>query len=236
MIGERRAAMPAGAVGGAARRRRRRGRRPARGPARRSRPSSAGRRPASARDLRVAVRAPGRRPAARAAASRTARRSTRPARPSSVPRVPSAALEVGAPDVAAVDDAGDEPLAGQPADGREAGRGCRGAPVKSSARPSTGASASTGSASPSPSKYEATSSFGRSVHAAEPRYAAGGGVQHRGGLVLHQRRLVELHPLGAGRPQLGEQLGVHAAAAGPAASAVETLRARRVRAWPAAGT
>ncbi len=43
---------------------------------------------------------------------------------------------------------------------------------------------------------------------AEVAVGAGRGVQLGGGAVLHQRRFVQLHPVGAGRPQIGEHLGV----------------------------
>ena len=68
-------------------------------------------------------RAPGATSSGTCSSEQDAATSTRSARPSSVPRVPRAARQVGAPDVAAVDDARDEPLAGQPADRGEAGRG-----------------------------------------------------------------------------------------------------------------
>ena len=117
-------------------------------------------------------------------------------------------LEVVDPDVAAVDDAGHQPLAGQPADRRQVAEvGGRGA-GEVQRQAVDGRLGQYRQRVAQPVEVGGDQQLRAVGERAEIAVGAGGGVQHGGGAVLDQRRFVQLHPVGAGRPQIGEHLGV----------------------------
>ncbi len=118
-------------------------------------------------------------------------------------------LQVVDPDVAPVDHAGDEPLPGQPADGGEPLQvgGGRAGEVEREAL--DGRLGQDGQGVAEPVEVRGDEEPGPVGGRAEVAVGARGGVQLGRGPVLDERGLVELHPLGAGRAQVGEDLRVH---------------------------
>lgn len=118
-------------------------------------------------------------------------------------------LVVVDPDVAAVDDAGDQPLAGQPAGGREIVEVARTGLGEVEGEAVDGGLGEDGERLAEPPEVGGDQQLGPVGESAEVAVGAGGGVQLGRGAVLDEGGLVQLDPLGAGRPQVGEDLGVH---------------------------
>ncbi len=118
-------------------------------------------------------------------------------------------LEVVDPDVAAVDDARDQPLARQSAHGGEVvqvGGGGLGEVEGEAVHRGLGEDGERLAEPVEVGGDEELRPFGERTQVA---VGAGGGVQLGRGAVLDQGGLVQLHPLGARRAQVGEDLGVH---------------------------
>lgn len=113
-------------------------------------------------------------------------------------------LQVVHPDVAAVDDPRHQPLARQPGDGGEAVevRGGRAGEVEG--EPVDGGLGQDGEGVAESVEVGGDQEFGPVGERAQLAVGAGGGVQFGGRAVLDQGGLVELRPLGAGGPQVGE--------------------------------
>ncbi len=118
-------------------------------------------------------------------------------------------LQVVDPDVAAVDDTGDQPFPGQPADGGQRVEVGGGGLGEVHGETFDGGLCQDRQSVAEPVEVGGQEQLGPVGAAAQVAVGALGGVQLRPAAVLHQRGFVELHPLGTGRAQVGEHLGVH---------------------------
>ncbi|OCC07826.1 hypothetical protein A3Q37_06420 [Streptomyces sp. PTY087I2] len=118
-------------------------------------------------------------------------------------------LVVVDPDVAAVDDTGDQPLTGQPPGRREVVEVARAGLGEVERETVDGGLGQDRQRLAEPPEVGGDQQLGPVGEGAEVAVGAGGGVQLGRGAVLDERGLIQLHPFRTGRTQIGEDFGVH---------------------------